>query len=89
MSNEPVSIIPVADPLSPDAPIEHLLSIRHNPAIKDMSPDELRAVIQKLRTLASSAPSLSSKLQADSDNVNPKKRTNTISAKRKAVLAEL
>lgn len=87
MSDEPTA--PVFDPLSPDAPLEHLLSIRHNPLVKDMTPDELRSLIQRLRTLASSSPTLSSKIQTDSDNVNPKKRTNTAAAKRRAILADL
>lgn len=89
MSDETIMPEVVFDPLSPDAPLEHLLSIRHNPLVKDMSPDELRTLIQKLRTLASSPPSLSSAIQSSSDNANPKKRTNTIAAKRKAILADL
>lgn len=85
--NEPPVV--VFDPLSPDAPLEHLLSIRHNPLIANATPDELRVIIQRLRTLASSSPTLSSKIQTDSDNVNPKKRTNTAAAKRRAILADL
>lgn len=79
----------VFDPLSPDAPLEQLLSIRHNPLVKDMTPNELRSLIQRLRTLASSSPTLSSKIQTDSDNANPKKRANTVAAKRRAILADL
>lgn len=87
---EPLSIIPVSDPLAPDAPIHHLLSIRHNPLIKDATPDELRAIIQKLRTLASSSPTLSAKLNSDSDNVNPRKRKQSVeTAARKDFLSQL
>lgn len=79
---------PVLDPLAPDAPIHHLLSLRHNPSLANATPDELRAIVQSLRTLATSAPSMSSKLQRDSDNISPRKRTG-ISAKRKALLDEI
>lgn len=82
------TFVSVDDPLAPDAPIHHLLSIRHNPLVKDMSTEQLQALVQRLRTYATSAPSLSSKLSSDSSNVNPRKR-NSITAKRKALLEDL
>lgn len=88
INTEPVSIVPVADPFSSDAPIEQLLSVRDNPDILNATPEQLQALIQKFRTYASSAPTLSSKLQSDSDRVNPAKR-NTNAAKRKAIMDEL
>lgn len=89
ISEVPVSVGMVDDPLAPDAPIFHLLSLLHNPLVKNMSTEELQQLVQRCRTLATSAPSLSSKLQSDSDNVNPRKRTDTKAAQRKAALADL
>lgn len=78
------------DPLSPDAPIHHLLSISKNPNVANCTDEELAALVQRLRTYATSAPTLSAKLQSDSNNVNPRKRAvNSESAKRKALLAEI
>jgi hypothetical protein len=88
--NEVQSVVPVDDPLAPDAPIHHLLSIRHNPLVANMTTDELRELVQRLRTYATSAPSLSSKLATDSANVSPRTRkSNTKAAQRKAILADL
>lgn len=78
--NEPVN------PLAPDAPLIHLLSIKHNPLVKDMSPEQLAELVRKLRTHATSAPTLSAKLQSESDSIKPR---NTKSAKRKAMLDAL
>jgi hypothetical protein len=78
----------VIDPLAPDAPILHLLSLRENPNVATMSEDELRALVQRLRTVASSPQTLSAELAKDSNRVNPKQR-NTAAAKRKAILADL
>lgn len=74
------------DPLADDAPLIHLLSIKHNPLVKDMSSDQLAALVKKLRTHAASAPTLSAKLQSESDSIKPR---NTKSAKRKAMLDAL
>lgn len=87
MSDEQTQPV-ILDPLAPDAPIHHLLSLRHNPSLANATPDELRPIVQNLRTLATSAPSMSSKLQRDSDNVSPRKR-NPVSTKRKAALDSL
>lgn len=76
----------VIDPLSPDAPLIHLLSIKHNPLVKDMSSDQLAELVKKLRTFAASAATLSAKLQTESDAIKPR---NTKSAKRKALLNSL
>jgi hypothetical protein len=74
------------DPLAPDAPLIHLLSIKHNPLVKDMSNEQLADLVKKLRTHAASAPTLSAKLQDESDKIKPR---NTKSAKRKAMLDAL
>lgn len=87
--NNVQSIVPVDDPLSPDAPIHQLLSIRHNPLVANMTTEELGKYVQRLRTLATSAPTLSSKLKSDSDNVNTRRPRNTVSAKRKSLLDSL
>lgn len=93
MSDEtpPVSVpVELPDFLQPDAPIHHLLSIRHNPLVENMTTEELTAMVQKLRTYVTSAPTLSSKLATDSSNVDPAKRkSNAIAARRKAALADL
>jgi hypothetical protein len=53
-----------------------------------MSEDELRTLVQRLRTVATSPQSLSAELSKESSRVNPRQR-NSISAKRKAILADL
>jgi hypothetical protein len=78
----------VIDPLAPDAPILHLLSLRENPNVATMPEDELRALVQRLRTVATSPQSLSAELSKESSRVNPRQR-NTAAAKRKAVLDSL
>jgi hypothetical protein len=45
---------PQIDPLAPDAPILHLLSLRENPNAATCSDDELRALVLRCRTLATS-----------------------------------
>lgn len=79
---------PQIDPLAPDAPILHLLSLRENPNVATMSENELRALVQRLRTVATSPQSLSAELSKESSRANPRQR-NSISAKRKAVLDSL
>jgi hypothetical protein len=79
----------VDDPLAPDAPIHHLLSIRHNPLVKDMTTEELTALVQKLRTHATSPQSLSAKLKSDSDNVTTRRPRNAAATKRKTLLENL
>lgn len=54
------------DPLAPDAPIYHLLSIKHNPLVKDMSVEQLQMLVKRMRTFATSAPTLSAKLGQES-----------------------
>lgn len=92
MSEEipPVSILTDENPLAADAPIHHLLSIRKNPMLRKMSDSELRLLVQRMRTYANSAPTLSAKLQSDSNNVPTRKRKlSPEAAKRKAMLDEL
>lgn len=85
MSNK---VDPVEDPLAPDAPIHHLLSISSNPNVATMSTEELTALVQRLRTYATSPQALTAKVAADSSNVTTRKR-NPIAAKRKALLESL
>jgi len=66
MSEELQTDAVVEDPLSPDAPIHHLLSISSNPRVATMSNDELVKLVQKLRTLATSPQTMSAKLQSES-----------------------
>lgn len=66
--------------LSPDAPTWQLLSLRHNPLVVDMTPDQLRAHIQRIKELATSAPTLSAKLANDSEQIKPKRTSATAKA---------
>jgi len=61
------------DPLSPDAPLHHLLSLQHNPMLADMTPEQLRARVQQLRQFATSPAALTSKLSAESEKIKPKR----------------
>lgn len=76
------------DPLADDAPLIHLLSIKHNPLVKDMNNQQLAELVKKLRTHAASAPTLSAKLQSESDAVKPR-RSKKIDPKRQAALDAL
>lgn len=51
-----------------------------------MTDDQLREMVNKLRTMANSAPTLSAKLASDSEKIKPK---NPVAAKRKAILEGL
>jgi hypothetical protein len=76
------------DPLDPDAPLLHLLSIKHNPLVAEMNHDQLMELVKKLRTLATSPPTLSARLKSDGDKENPKSKVS-IAAKRRALLDNL
>lgn len=59
------------DPLSPDAPIHHLLSVKENPMVLQMSDQQLTEMIKRLRTVATSPQTMSSVLQADAKRRRP------------------
>ena len=61
------------DPLSPDAPLHHLLSLQHNPMLIDMSQEQLQKFVQQLRTIATSPAALTSKLSSESESIKPKR----------------
>lgn len=80
MSTEPTSVLPLlANPaLAPDAPIHHLLSLRLNPRVAEMSTDELRRMCQELRLLATQQPTQTARLRLESDGIKeraPRKLT--------------
>jgi hypothetical protein len=54
------------NPLSPDAPIYHLLSIRDNPMVKDMTTEQLQELVKRMRTLAQSSQTMSAALNKES-----------------------
>jgi hypothetical protein len=54
------------NPLAPDAPIHHLLSIRDNPMVKDMTTEQLQELVKRMRTLAQSSQTMSATLQKES-----------------------
>lgn len=66
--------------LLPDAPIQHLLSLRDNPMLATASDAELTALVTKLRSY-SSPQTLSAKLDADSRPLTPKARAKSARAK--------
>lgn len=53
------------DPLDPEAPIHQLLSVMHNPKVKDMSTDQLTALVAKLRAVATSPQTMTAVIQRD------------------------
>lgn len=59
------------DPFSPDAPIHHYLSIKHNPKVKDMTTEQLNQLITKIRTIATSPQTMTSVLQNDAKRRRP------------------
>lgn len=76
------------DPLSPDAPISHLLSIQHNPALVNMSDEQLIELVKRLRTLATSAPTMTAKLNSESGEVKRRKKILTPEELRRAKALE-
>lgn len=79
-TTEPQPLPPSA--LSPDAPLHHLLSLRHNPMVKDMTQAQLMDFIKTLSVLSTSAPSLSAKLASDGQKIV----STRTQSKRKAIL---
>lgn len=69
------SVLPLfANPaIAPDAPIHHLLSLRLNPRVADMSAEDLRKMVQELRLLATQQPTQTARLRLESDTI--KERT--------------
>ena len=61
----------VINPLDPDAPIHHLLSVKHNPMVKDMTTEQLNALITRLRTVATSPQTMSAVLAGESKRKRP------------------
>jgi len=59
------------NPLDPEAPIHHLLSVVHNPMVKDMTTEQLNALITRLRTVATSPQTMSATLQTESRKKRP------------------
>lgn len=72
---------PSLDPLSPDAPIVALMSVSSNPLLATATPEEVQALVKRLRTLVQSPQALSAKL----DSEKPKAK-NSVAAQRKAKL---
>lgn len=52
--------------LDEDVPIYHLLDVHKNPAVKDMTTDQLNKLITRLRTVATSPQTLTATLQKES-----------------------
>lgn len=78
--------LPDVDPLSPDAPIHHLLSIKENPLVVKMSDQELTELIKRLRTIATSPQTMTSALQSESKRRRP---LSAAAQKRKDIIDNL
>lgn len=59
------------DPFSPDAPIDHYLSISKNPRVKDMTTEQLNQLITRLRAIATSPQTMTAVLQNDAKRRRP------------------
>lgn len=53
--------------------------------VKDMSDEQLAAMVLRLRTAATSAPTLSAKLKSESDSIRARKPTGKTAARRAAL----
>jgi uncharacterized protein YktB (UPF0637 family) len=76
------------DPLAPDAPIYHLLSIRDNPMVKDMSTEQLQELVKRMRAVAQSPQTMTSALQRESKTRKARPKTEA-ELKRQAILDSL
>jgi hypothetical protein len=76
-------IVDDIDPLDPEAPISHLLSVMHNPKVKDMTTEQLTALVMKLRANATSPQTLTATISRDS-----KRRPMTEAQKKRKDLLE-
>ncbi len=77
------------DPLAADAPLIHLLSVRHNPLVAAMSEEQLLDLVQKLRQHATSAPTLSARIANDSEKVKVTRKPRVLTEeqrKRQSIL---
>lgn len=59
------------DPLSPDAPIHHLLSVSKNPMVVQMTDQQLTELINRLRTVQTSPQTMTAVLQSDARKRRP------------------
>ena len=73
------------DPLSDDAPIVQLLSLRHKSFLKDMSTAELTKYLEEVKTLAQQPPTLNAKLIREANRSGDKVGA-TVRAQRKSIL---
>jgi len=71
----PTANLEVLNPLDPDAPIVHLLSIKDNPMVKDMTTEQLQALVKRMRTVAQSPQTMSSALQKESKTRKSRPKT--------------
>ena len=71
------------NPLDPDAPIQHYLSVSKNPAVVHLSDHELTELIKRVRTVATSPQTMTSVLQNESKRRRP---MSAAQLKRKEIL---
>jgi hypothetical protein len=76
------------DPLAPDAPIHHLLSIKDNPIVKDMNVQQLQELVKRARSMAQSPQTLTSALQRESKTRKSKPLT-ALEIKKRELLATI
>ena len=70
-------------PLDPEASIASLLSIHKNPLVKDMTTEQLTALVTKLRAVATSPQTMTATIQRDA-----KRRPMTEAQKRRKEMLE-
>jgi hypothetical protein len=73
------------DPLSPDAPLIHLLSVRKNPVLIRMNPDQLMDLAIQLRTRVTEAEKPKRKPKAPKAPSEPKPKKLTFEERRQQI----
>lgn len=61
------------DPIAPDAPLVQLLSLKHNPLLKDMSDEDLSALVTRLKTVVQQPVTLKAELAREAKPRSPLK----------------
>lgn len=62
----PTDSAPQVDPFAPDAPIIHLLSLRHNPLLATATDEQLRQVFERCKAMVQQPQTLQAELRKES-----------------------
>lgn len=82
MENAP--LLPL-NPLDPDAPLEALMDIQGNPHLLNATPDEMRELLQRLKSYVHQPATLAAKVERDSGRT----KSGAAKAERARKLADL